>query len=189
MQLCNQRVEQITYYQKGNLRLLPVKMGLRSGEKLDEKDLQNSNNNNNNSGFFDFLSSKLNSILQISDNDREEQSVVGVMLNERPDCDGEWITKVKFQSTKVMSDPLNPSSRYTVYIIEVFTKVMEKGKLVANNDWKVIRRYRQINSLKAKVYYLYHHAHYHHHHHHHHYYYYHHYYYHHYYYYHHHHHQ
>ena len=164
MLLCNQRIEQITYYQKGNQKLLPVKMGLRAGDQPNEppegKDQKGiwsllssavstvfqSENNNNNGG----RGERGEGESSLSSSSSSSSSLVGTMLNERPDCDGEWIYKVKFLDTKTMTDP-SSSSSYTVYIIDVYSKTMENGKQISTNDWKVIRRYKQISALKAKV--------------------------------------
>ena len=171
MLLCNQRIEQLTYYQNGNKTLLPIKMGFRptnysppssssSSRMNTSSSSSSSSSDDQQKGFWSLLSSKVGSVFQIADeaqDSADKRSLVGRMLNERPNYDGEWIAKIRIIDTKTMNNPpssqsnsSSPSS-FTVYIIEVSTKTMDKSKQVATSEWQVIRRYRQIAALHAKV--------------------------------------
>lgn len=100
MQLCNKRCEQLSSNQRDRVP------GMRQvqGKAYEEEQEQPQKS------VFSFIGEKFKSVVSSS----PTEGVIGTMVDEHPDTNGEWLTDVQIDDTKTMTNPVDSSLNYTV---------------------------------------------------------------------------
>lgn len=144
MLLCNQRIEQIEQWTRGGETVLPVKMGLKKNEIYEPPQQDEP------AGLLDKWKSAFSGLLGGNSKVDSGVGVVGTLMTENPDCEGEWLTSITVKDTKTMTNP-SRTKTYTVYVLEVASKTMKDGDLIDSSRWEVVRRFSQFKLLNAKI--------------------------------------
>lgn len=134
--LCQKRIEKLS-----SLNTTPKMKRVQGKEyKLEEPETESK-------GIFSQLTDSLKSMVY----PQPQEGVIGVMTTDHPDKNGEWLTSVVINNTKTMTNPVDASLNYTVYMMTVTTKIVREGKVIDTPSWVVIRRYYQFKMFNSKV--------------------------------------